>query len=70
MDGILVGNPNRKDRMRKLNVLGTEKLGKFVVKMWTGLCLKTDVFRVTSIHTSGTFWFASASIKLIYGILQ
>jgi len=72
--GILFGNPNRKDHMGKLEVggggVGTGKLGMFVVNMWTGFCLKTDVFKVTSISTSGPVWIASASIKLIYGILQ
>jgi len=55
VDGILVGNPNRKDHMRKLNGVGTEKLGIFIVKMWTGLCLKTDVFKSLPFVLHGHF---------------
>jgi hypothetical protein len=70
VDGILVGNPNRKGHMKIEMGGGTGKLGILVVNMWTVLYLKTGVFKVSAISTTEPVLIAFASIKLIYGILH
>jgi hypothetical protein len=42
-------------------------LGIFFVKMWTGLYLKTDVFKVIAISTSYPIWIVFAGKKYLGG---